>query len=292
LGFKIKGRVSGENGKNMKTYEASPYDSLKDYSKKALPQRLAGDKLLALANVCQDDVVLDAGCGPGAFSVKIAKKTNHVIGVDLSEKKISEARQYTQNIRNLSFQVSSLYNLRYRNYFTLVFSNSVMHWISKADQKKTLTNFYDMLRPGGRIALQLIGGNPYRGFFHAIFREFFRKYYRYYSRWAPPWFYPKNAATYKRIIEETGFENVQIWLAPEKYLHTVDEAMNFFQSGPLIGYTDKQFFRYDFKGSEYENLIRQIISHFRKMINICAGENGKVEYTYRRIFTIAEKLSR
>jgi cyclopropane fatty-acyl-phospholipid synthase-like methyltransferase len=219
----------------MKTRKHDPYDNLANYAKKAIPQKHAGERLLSLAEIQKNDVVLDAGCGPGTLTVKIAKKAKHVVGVDSSGQKILEAKRSAYDYSNLSFEKALLQEYCNKNKFTLIFSNSVMHWISKDNHKKTLDNFYEMLAPGGRIALQLVGGNPYRGLFHSIFRAFLIKYNRYYSCWTPPWFYPRNITTYEKILRASGFTNIRASMEAEKYVHTADDSMNFFCTGWTAG---------------------------------------------------------
>lgn len=51
-----------------------------------------------------DETVLDIGCGPGALSVPLAKKTKHVIAVDFSRKMLDEVEAYAarEGITNIT----------------------------------------------------------------------------------------------------------------------------------------------------------------------------------------------
>jgi len=76
--------------------------------------------------------ILDLGCGTGKGSLDIASMlegTGRVVGLDLSEKMIEQARRHLAktNHKNVVFQVGSASSLSYDGHFDLVLSTNAFH---------------------------------------------------------------------------------------------------------------------------------------------------------------------
>jgi ubiquinone/menaquinone biosynthesis C-methylase UbiE len=76
--------------------------------------------------------VLDLGCGTGKGSLDVAAMlagTGQVVGLDLSENMIEQARQNLAetNYNNVEFQVGSASSLSYDGHFDVVFSTNAFH---------------------------------------------------------------------------------------------------------------------------------------------------------------------
>jgi ubiquinone/menaquinone biosynthesis C-methylase UbiE len=80
--------------------------------------------------------VLDLGCGTGQGTIDIALKlegTGNIIGIDLSERMIEQARKKLADFRydNIRFLAGSGSSLDYQDYFDYVFSTNAFHHFEK-----------------------------------------------------------------------------------------------------------------------------------------------------------------
>jgi ubiquinone/menaquinone biosynthesis C-methylase UbiE len=132
------------------------------------PVKLLRDRLtrndVALLDLAKAKV-LDAGCGGGRYSVAWRKLgAGHVLGVDLSQPGIQDARARvdTLKIDNVQFETADVVDLPLpSDSFDIVFSNGVLH--HTRDWVKGLHNLVRVMKPGGLGWLYLIE-NP-GGFF-------------------------------------------------------------------------------------------------------------------------------
>jgi len=89
-------------------------------------QRSAGELLLKLLEIGNNDDVLDLGCGVGNLTRKIRKMTKgKVVGIDLSKEMIREAIEKSRNL-DIAFEVKSAEELDYKNRFDLIFCISMV----------------------------------------------------------------------------------------------------------------------------------------------------------------------
>lgn len=104
--------------------------------------------LIAAAKIKSNDKCLEIGCGTGLFTGKIyeAVRTD-ITAIDISEDLLEEARaKHPEN----KFMIGDAMNLDFPdNSFDVVFGSSVLHHL---DMKKSMTEIYRVLKPGGRIA--------------------------------------------------------------------------------------------------------------------------------------------
>lgn len=111
-------------------------------------------EIIAKANINQDSVVLDAGCGVGGPAVFIAKETNCIIhGVTLSAHEVSRALKYidSQSLNGKVFISKDDYTkLSFPdNFFDVVYAiESVCHAVPKEDFFKEV---FRVLKPSGRL---------------------------------------------------------------------------------------------------------------------------------------------
>ena len=101
--------------------------------------------------------VLDAGCGYGQWSVSLSFLNTNVFSVDNDPKRIEILSKITDflNIKNISSYVGSISAMKYDdNFFDEIFCYSTIFF---TDFKKTLDEFYRILRPGGKIYVQSNG---------------------------------------------------------------------------------------------------------------------------------------
>lgn len=156
---------------NMKRKEM---ESMADFDKKAPEydawyQTQKGALVDALETECAFELfqpkhgmhVLDAGCGTGNFSMKMAALGATVDGIDLSEpmiayaKKKAAASPYAEQLR---FHVGDLYTLPFPdNTFDAVLSMAAFEFIH--DDLRALNEMMRVVKPGGRVLIGTITGN-------------------------------------------------------------------------------------------------------------------------------------
>jgi ubiquinone/menaquinone biosynthesis C-methylase UbiE len=95
--------------------------------------------------------VLDAGFGMGQWAVELSKLNKHVYGVEFAENRVDAVNEIVEflNIKNVNFVQGSIEELPYEdNYFDAIFCYGV---IFCTDYKKSLNEFYRVLKPGGKL---------------------------------------------------------------------------------------------------------------------------------------------
>ena len=101
--------------------------------------------------------ILDLGCGTGWGTLDIASKlegTGKVIGLDLSEKMIEQAKQKLAKFTydNVEFRVGSGSSLDYENYFEYALSTNAFHHFDKKEE--ILSRVWKSLRHNGVFVIQ------------------------------------------------------------------------------------------------------------------------------------------
>lgn len=113
------------------------------------------DRILKYLKPPPNALFLDAGCGVGSHSFRIAKRGYRCIGVDLSESVVKIARE-NATVRGwesrTSFVCEALEDLGFADSsFDAVHCRGVLMHIPQWE--KALANLYRVLKPGGRIAI-------------------------------------------------------------------------------------------------------------------------------------------
>ena len=100
--------------------------------------------------------ILDAGCGHGRDAKFFSDLGYEITGVDLSEKLLEIARKnapkaefYLMDMRNLAFP---------SDYFDGIWARASFLHIPKKDSRKTLDEFYRVLKPNGLLYLSVKEG--------------------------------------------------------------------------------------------------------------------------------------
>jgi len=103
--------------------------------------------------------ILDAGCGPGVFSMELAKRhpEAEVVGVDIDAATIERANMIARRagILNCRFQVGDVTNLGFRNAFDLIVSVDNLEHIH--DDIGALRCLSEALADGGKLVLHTPG---------------------------------------------------------------------------------------------------------------------------------------
>jgi SAM-dependent methyltransferase len=87
-----------------------------------------------------DDVVLDLGTGTGALAIAIAPQAGQVIGRDISEGMMQEARETAreQGLDNVEFAAGSFRTPDYDGHVDIVVSNFAMHHLSDKEKREAI----------------------------------------------------------------------------------------------------------------------------------------------------------
>ncbi len=110
------------------------------------------DRLLELVPP-QAHRALDAGCGPGLLTVRLAGGAQHVVGLDIAPSMLSRARQHRaeQKQPNVSFVVADLEALPFSDgSFDVVLAAAS---VQRTRLRVTLGGLRRLVRPGGRLIL-------------------------------------------------------------------------------------------------------------------------------------------
>ena len=117
--------------------------------------------LVSRIKISPADNVFEIGCGTGRFAAYLAEnlvKDGTVTGCDPEEQRIQVAEKTFTQIKNLSFVnatgAKALENDEKK--YNAVYSNSVLHWMSKKEIVKTLSNMFKAMKNGATGAHQVI----------------------------------------------------------------------------------------------------------------------------------------
>jgi len=111
-------------------------------------------ELIGKIGLTQNDTVMDFGCGPGFFTVELAKKAKSVVAVDLSPEMLQKAQKKAakSQVKNIQFLQSDGINLQLGDgsvdFILLV---TVFHEVG--DVESVLKEFWRVTKPGGRLAI-------------------------------------------------------------------------------------------------------------------------------------------
>lgn len=198
-------------------------ESLQDYANKI--------------NWCPDgcDAVLDAGCGPGDITSSIIlpflpPKFSRLMGVDISDKMIDYARKLNTHPK-LSFQQFNLnepleqQSLAGVEPFNHIFSSYCLQWVS--NPKQCLSNFYNLLKPGGDMLVWFLPSSLTRDVYRdqsqnsrfASYMTDIDKFVSPYHYWTDP------AEEFCKLLTEAGFTHLDV-KAHDKGFNRTYEAMH------------------------------------------------------------------
>ena len=91
------------SSKLQKCYEVAPA---------RIKQFLEAEIKFVLDKINPNDKVLDLGCGYGRVAIKLLKKTNNVIGIDISKENIKLAKEITSNQKTAQFYEMNAIDLK------------------------------------------------------------------------------------------------------------------------------------------------------------------------------------
>ncbi len=275
-----------------------------DYS---LVQKSAGDILLNLLEIRDNDDILDLGCGVGNLTRKIREITTPfnppllrgdnplsppllrgnegvVIGIDSSEGMIQEAKEKSRDL-DITFEVKGAEDMNYENCFDVIFCNSVMQWFK--EPHRVVKNCYTALRKGGRIGVQAPAKRVYSPNFKGAIKKIKEdpRTKDIFAHFKSPWFFFETSDEYKDLFESVGFKVVFSKIEEVKTRHTSEDVFKIFSSGAIAGYLNQDFYDVKIDDDYTVNFTKIVKDAFVQQ----ADNNGEVELIFNRIFLIANK---
>jgi ubiquinone/menaquinone biosynthesis C-methylase UbiE len=111
-------------------------------------------ELVAKLAVNPNDAVVDFGCGPGYYTIELAKKANRVVAVDLSPEMLKKAQNKAQKagVKNIQFLQSNGTNIQLENSSVdMVLLVTVYHEVGESEA--VLKEFNKILKPQGKLII-------------------------------------------------------------------------------------------------------------------------------------------
>lgn len=182
------------------TWDGSYYEHNSD------PQFQDAKSFLETITFRLDEQGLDVGCGTGRITEYLAKERvpqGTMRGLDACESMISFAQSKSMPT-NVSFVVKRAQDIHCERKFDFVVCFAVLNWI--AEQELVLTNIERILKPGGRLILQMVDdedGSIGRAAVRTIMRPKWRN--KIDLQKATIKFYPLTEQEIRSLLEKVGF---------------------------------------------------------------------------------------
>ncbi len=105
-----------------------------------------------------DNTILDAGCGTGNFSMKLAGLGCQVTGIDISHDMLQIAERKNLQLPKISYRQMDLYDLDFPDScFDGVFSMAAFEFVH--EPQRAFDELYRVLKPGGKLLIGTINGD-------------------------------------------------------------------------------------------------------------------------------------
>ena len=185
-------------------WDAETYDRVSD------PQLSWGNEVLDRLRLEGDETVLDAGCGSGRLTSRLADRLpeGRLLACDASPSMVEKAREALGD--RVEVFDADLTELVLSEPVDLVFSNAVFHWIR--DHDLLFARLFAALRPGGRLVAQCGGAGNVASLAAAIQHVSSRQpFHEYLGDWERPWNF-RGTAEMTSALRRAGFEEIRCWL--------------------------------------------------------------------------------
>ncbi|WP_337867419.1 methyltransferase domain-containing protein [Meiothermus sp.] len=173
----------------------TPWDAHLYQDKHAFVWKM-GVPLLELLNPQAGERILHVGCGTGQLTAQIAQTGASVVGLDLDEAMLLQARS---NYPHLEFVQGNAASFRFAEPFDAVFSNAALHWV--LDAEGAVRSMAAALKPGGRLVAELGGQGNVQHILEAA--SFALVALGYGNRFRNLWYFP-SIPSYTALLEKHG----------------------------------------------------------------------------------------
>lgn len=136
--------------------EAKNYDSWYKTRMGDFVDRVETDLALSMFKPEKSMRVLDLGCGTGNFTIKLKELGCDVVGLDISDEMLKEARKKAQDKSlDIEFVKGDIYNLDFPDQsFDAVFSMAAFEFIK--EDERAYEEMYRVLKEGGQLLIGTI----------------------------------------------------------------------------------------------------------------------------------------
>jgi len=203
-------------------WDAATYDRVAD------PMTRWGTTVLDRLPLAGDETVLDAGCGTGRVTERLAERLprGRVIALDGSPAMIAEARRRLDRFgARIEYVVADLGRpLPLDRPVDAILSTATFHWLP--DHDTLFRNLAVVLRPGGRLVAQCGGDGNIASVRAAL------------ATIGDGWLGPANFATAEATRDRllaAGFVDVETWLNPEQAPLAPGEPLETFLATVVLG---------------------------------------------------------
>jgi len=106
--------------------------------------------------------IIDVGCGFGSYDIYFALRSpkRDIIGYELNERRVKEARNASKGIKNIKFEVKNLEEDSSLKDCDAICFFDILHHIPWDSQKKVLNESYKRLKRGGILIIKDIDKKP------------------------------------------------------------------------------------------------------------------------------------
>jgi len=184
------------NKKIIDLYSQLGIQYIKDLAKGTSPEIYDFIKLIP-----KGGRILEIGCAGGRDSKIFAQKGFKVVGIDLVDIFLKEARKLVPQAK---FIKMDLLDLKFpKNYFDAIWVNAVLVHIKKKDVPKALKNLYQVLKPRGKIHLREKRGKGIKVIKEKLSQGKTRRFT----------FYTEDEL--KKYLEKSGFKIITLGVFPD-----------------------------------------------------------------------------
>jgi putative AdoMet-dependent methyltransferase len=133
--------------------EVAAYD---DMHKKFRDYAKASEEIIRRLSLTSNSIVIDLGCGTGAFTINAASKCRTIYAVDISEAMLEYCRKQAEQkgLTNIVYIHSGLLSYEHQGEpADAIVCVAVLHHLPDGWKQVALTRCCRMLKPGGRLLL-------------------------------------------------------------------------------------------------------------------------------------------
>ncbi len=111
-------------------------------------------ELIEKLGINPTDIAMDFGCGPGYFTIELAKRAKHVVAADISPDMLKKVQKKAEKakVQNIQFLQSNGKNIKLEDAsLDIILLVTVYHEVG--DSEAVLKEFGRILKPQGKLAI-------------------------------------------------------------------------------------------------------------------------------------------